>query len=139
MHIETLLSISRLFRHIQHPVSLSHICNLAIFWTLAYLEPEAYLKPCKTLTRHIQEPVIGNYSAIFRHIQNLLQRLHVQKPGMLKILEYPEQFHNCILTHIQNPVIRRVLNCCLWLISLYIRQHFMKILIENFVPFYISM
>ena len=41
------------------------------FSGLAYLEPEAYLKPCEKLSRHIQSPVIGHHSAILRHIQNL--------------------------------------------------------------------
>ena len=82
--------------------SASYIRNLTIFWALAYLEPEAYLKPCKTLTRHIQNPAIGHYSAIFRHIQNLIKHLHTQRPGILGILEYSEAFHNCIPTHIKN-------------------------------------
>ena len=93
-----------IFRHIQHLVQPLHI-HLAIFWALAYLEQNAYLKPCETLTRYIQNPVLGHYSAIFRHIQNLVQRLHMQKPDILEILEYSETFHNCILTHIQNHVI----------------------------------
>ena len=59
-----------------------------MFWALGYLEPKAYLKPYETLTRHIQNPVIGHYSAIFRDIQNLVQRLPTQKPDMLRILEY---------------------------------------------------
>ena len=67
-----------------------------------YKPPEAYLKSCDTLTRHIQNPSIGYYSAIFRHIQNLVQRLHMQKPGILAILEYSELFHNCIPSHIQS-------------------------------------
>ena len=71
---------SGLFRHIQHSLSPSHIHNLAIFWALAYLEPEAYLEPCETLTRHIQNPAIGHYSAIFRHNQNFVQPLDTQKP-----------------------------------------------------------
>ena len=83
----------------------STLCNLAIFWALAYLEPEAYLKPCEMLMRHIQNPAIGHCSAIFRHIQNLAQHLQLQKPGILGILEYSVPFHNCIPTHIQNPVI----------------------------------
>ena len=29
----------------------------------------------------------------------------MQKPGIIGILEYSEHFHNCIPTHIQNPVI----------------------------------
>ena len=29
----------------------------------------------------------------------------MQKPDILGILEYSEPFHNCIPTHIQNPVI----------------------------------
>ena len=41
---------SGLFRHIEHPVEPSHIHNLAIFWALAYLELDAYLKHCETLT-----------------------------------------------------------------------------------------
>ena len=38
--------------------------SFAVFWALAYLELEAYLKPCETLTRHVQNPAIGHYSAI---------------------------------------------------------------------------
>ena len=38
---------SGIFRHIQHPVELSHIHNLAIFWTLACFKPEAYLNSVK--------------------------------------------------------------------------------------------
>ena len=87
------------------PYVTLHIHNLAIFWALAYLEPEAYLKPCEMLMRHIQNPAIGHCSAIFRHIQNLAQHLQLQKPGILGILEYSVPFHNCIPTHIQNPVI----------------------------------
>ena len=71
----------------------------------AYLESETYLKPCKRLSRHIQSPAIEHYSAIFRHIQNLVQHFQTQKPGIIGILEYSEPFHNCILTHIQNPVV----------------------------------
>ena len=62
-----------LFRHIQHPVQPSHIHNLAIFWALAYLEPEAYLKPCEMLTRHIITLPWVNiqpYSGIFRALCN---------------------------------------------------------------------
>ena len=83
----------------------STLCNLGICWALAYLEAEAYLNPSETLTRHIQNSVIGHYLAIFRHIQNLVQRLHVQKPDILEILKYSELFQNFILTYIQNPVI----------------------------------
>ena len=85
-------------------VSFSRDWNV-IFWALAHLVPVAYLKLCETLIRHIQNPVLGHYSAIFRHIQNLVQRLHVQKPDILEILEYAEPLHNCIPTRIQNPVI----------------------------------
>ena len=70
-----------------------------IFWALAYLEPEVYLKPCETLTRHIQNPAIGHYSVIFWHIQNLVECLHTQKPGILGILEYSAPLDDCILTH----------------------------------------
>ena len=35
-----------------------HVHSLSIFRALAYLEPEAYSKPCKTLIRHTQNPSI---------------------------------------------------------------------------------
>ena len=31
--------------------------------------------------------------------------MHVQKPGTFAILEYSHLYHNCIRTHVQNPVI----------------------------------
>ena len=96
---------SGLFKHIQYPVKPSHILNLAIFSSLPYLEPEASLKPCETLTRHIQNTATGHYSAIFRHIQSLAPRLHTQKPDIFRILEYSQTFHNCIPAHIQSPII----------------------------------
>ena len=108
-HIHTYWDIikphSGLFRHIQHPVYTPHIPSLALFWVLAYLEPETYLKPCEMLNRHIQNPAIGYYSVIFRHFQNLVQCLQMQKPGILQILEFSEPFHNCIPIHIQNTLI----------------------------------
>ena len=67
-----------------------------------YKPPEAYLKSCDMLTRHIQNPAIGYYSAILSHTQNLVQRLHMQRPGILAILEYSELFRNCIPSHIQS-------------------------------------
>ena len=54
------------------------------------------------MTRDIQDTAVGHYSAIFRKIQNLMQCLHMQKPVILRILEYSEL---SMLTHIQNPVI----------------------------------
>ena len=48
MHIEALCN----------PVLPSQIHRLAKFRALAYLEPEAYSKPCETLTGHIQNPAI---------------------------------------------------------------------------------
>ena len=74
------------------------------------LDPDIFrtgslLKPCEALTMHIQNPLIEHYLSIFRHMQNLVQRLHMQKPGILRILEYSELLHNCIRTHIQNPAI----------------------------------
>ena len=30
-----------------------------------------------------------------------MQCLHMQKPGILEILEHSEPFHNCILTHLE--------------------------------------
>ena len=50
---------------------------------------QAHSGPCEnSLFRH--------YSAVFRHIQNLLWSLHMPKPGIFGILEYTEPFHNCI-------------------------------------------
>ena len=77
---------SGLFRHIQHPVLPLHIYNFGKFWALAYLEPETYFKPCETLIRYIQNPAIGHYSDIFRHIQNLVKRLHTLKPDTIQNL-----------------------------------------------------
>ena len=57
------------------------------------------------LARHIQNLAMGYCSTIFRHIQNLVHRLPMQKSSILGILEYSELFHNCIIAHIQNPVI----------------------------------
>ena len=49
------------------------------------------------MTRHIQNPAIGHYSAIFGHCATLLvQRLHTQKPGIFDILEY---FKTILLLH----------------------------------------
>ena len=62
-------------------------------------KPEAYLKPYEKVTRHSQKPSIRCYSAISRHIQNLVQCLHSQKPSIIKILEYSEPFHIYIPTH----------------------------------------
>ena len=59
--------------------------------------------PLKTLSNadHAhQNPAIRHYSTIFRHIQNLVQNLHMQKLGILGILQYSELFHNCITTRI---------------------------------------
>ena len=62
-----------------NPVLPSQIHRLAKFRALAYLEPEAYSKPCETLTGHIQNPaivrtvysgIIQPYSDIFRTLCN---------------------------------------------------------------------
>ena len=78
-----ILSVIETYSHIlRHTQSYSGIfstlCNPHIFTTLPY---------SKTLTRHIQNSAIGHYSAIFRHIQNVLQRLHTQ------ILAYLESWN----------------------------------------------
>ena len=108
MHIDTLLRhIYTLFRHIQHPVKPSLIHNLTIFCVLVYFEREAYLKP---YDQAYSKPYHMVYSTIFRHIQNFVQRLLMQKPGILRILEYSELFHNCIPKHVENTVIRKFMN-----------------------------
>ena len=91
------------------------LCNSFIFTTLPYSEPwnlelEAYLKPYETFIRHIQNIAIVRtvYPSIIQPHSGMfitVQRLHIQKPGIFRILEYWEPSHNCILTHTQNPVI----------------------------------
>ena len=39
------------------------------------------------MTRHIQNPAMEHYSAIFWYIQNVVQRLHTQKPSIRGILD----------------------------------------------------
>ena len=67
-HIHTYLDITKacwgLFRHTQHTVSPSHIYNLAIFWALAYLEPQAHLK-----TWHVDQTYSEPFHRAFSHIQ----------------------------------------------------------------------
>ena len=66
-----------------------------MFKTLGNFD-QAYSEPC-----HSQSSLFRQYSTIFRDIQNLVKRLHTQKSGIFAILEYSEQFHNCIPTHTQ--------------------------------------
>ena len=70
---------SGLSRHIHNPEQPSYNDNLAIFWALAYLEPEACSKPYETLTRYTHNPAIVRtvysgifqpYSGIFRTLRN---------------------------------------------------------------------
>ena len=117
------LSYSGIFKHIQHyesifthiVESLRHIqaylgifrnlCSTRIFWTLVYLDLEAYFKSCETLTGHIQNSASQN--SLFRHpsiIRTLRNPCIMQRAGIFEILEYSEPFHNCILLYIQNPV-----------------------------------
>ena len=58
-----------------------------------------------TLVPQTPVHVIGHYSAIFIHIENLVQHLHIQKPDKREILECSEPFYNCIPTYIPNHVI----------------------------------
>ena len=101
-HIETLLKHTQTYFGIFSTLYNPRIfTNLPYSELIAYLELEGSLKSCETF-RHIQNPAIGHYTAIFMHIQNLVQCLHLQKPGILRIFEYSESFHNSIPTHIQN-------------------------------------
>ena len=74
---------------------LAYIHNLAIFWALAYLEPEAYLKSCEALTRHIQNPVIGHYSAIFRHKIWIFEMIFDHNGCMKKKSDQPKIRYFC--------------------------------------------
>ena len=72
-----------------------HIPILGIFKTGGILKTlgnfdQVYSEPC-----HSQNNLFMYYSAIFRHIQNLVQPLYMQKPGIFGILVYLEPFHNC--------------------------------------------
>ena len=103
---------------------------------------QAYSIPCVTITYsqpcHILSPSICRtgtflktlwnvdqayselcHRALFGHIQNPVQLLHMQKPSILGILEYLELFHNCIQTHIHNPdILTKIYECLeLWHIS----------------------
>ena len=108
LHIHSCQRYLGIFKYIE--TSLRHMqVYLGVFSTLSnphiFTILKAYIKLCETMTRHIQKPATEHYSAIFKDMQNLLKRLHMQKPGIFRILEYSELFHNCIPTHIQNPVI----------------------------------
>ena len=70
------MHIGKLLRHIQaYSGIFSTQCNTCI--------PVDCFKPFETLTKHIQNPAMGHYLVLFRHIKNLMQRLHTQKPGIL--------------------------------------------------------
>ena len=61
---------------------------------------QVYSEPC-----HSENSLFRHYSAIFRHIQNLVLPSHIQKPGIFGNLEYSEPFHNCIPSSVQNSAI----------------------------------
>ena len=95
---------------------LSTLCNPRIFWVLAYIEPETYLKPYEKLTRYIQNPA----RALFSHFQTYSERCatlayaetwDTQNPGMFRTFPY------CILMHIQNPVIFTKIYECSWTLT----------------------
>ena len=79
-----------IFKHIQHPVNTLHIHSLAIFGALAYLEPEANSKPCKTLIQHTQNPAIVRtvYSSIIQPFSGLFRTLC--DACICRNLEYPK-------------------------------------------------
>ena len=111
---------SGLFRRI-----FSTLCNSPIFTTLPYsnywhLGPEAYSKPCETLTRHIQNldivrrvysGIIHPYSDIFRTLCNacicrslgFLESWNIQNPSIIA-------FWNWQPWYIDNPRIFRTLD-----------------------------
>ena len=105
-HIET-------SRHIQSYSGIfSTLCNSRVCTTLSchILSPNIFKTGglLQTLWNVDQAYLELCHGALCSHIlayQNLMQHLHMQKPGILGILEYSEPFHNCIPKHIQNPVI----------------------------------
>ena len=88
-------SYSALLRHIHaywvifqaYSGIFSTLCNPHLFKTLWNID-EAYSQPC--------------HRALFSHIQTykLLQHLHMEKPGIFRILEYSKPLHNCTLMYI---------------------------------------
>ena len=78
------------FIQIMMPYSERSIFRTESLFKIMWNVDQTYSEPC--------------HRTLFSHIQNLVQCLHTQKPGILRILEYSVQFHNCILTHIQDSV-----------------------------------
>ena len=78
-----------IFRHIQHCVILaSEACNIlsnGIFRTWGIFETYNFDQVYSEL-KHYQNSLFRNYSAIFKHIQNLEWRLDMQKLGIFGIL-----------------------------------------------------
>ena len=94
-HIQAYLDIFSTL-HIYSPFQ---ILSPGIFRTGGFFKTlwnihQVYSEPChKELISHIQA------------IQNFVRCLHMQKPDILAIVKHSEHFHNCIPTHMQNPVI----------------------------------
>ena len=113
-----ILSIIKAYSHISRhipafSVIFSTLCKphifatLPLFRALACSEFKTNLKAySRGLFKTERWPKIfrRHYSAIFRHFQNLEQPLHMQKPDILRILEYSEPY-NCILAYVQSPVV----------------------------------
>ena len=91
--------ILRHLRHIQYPVQLLHIHNLAIFPALEFRtgEPGAYSKPCETVAKYMQNPdivrtmyasIIQPYWGIFRTLYNtcICRSLAYSESGIFKAL-----------------------------------------------------
>ena len=107
----SIINVWQCFKYVSVYLHISTLCNPCIFSTLPYSETWHILSQiliensAKCWPGLFRTHVIRRYSAIFRHIQNLLQCLHMQKLCLLGVLEYLELFHYCIPKHIQNPVI----------------------------------
>ena len=80
---------------IQHPAWPSHI---NVFWALAYLEPEAHLKPCEALTRHTE---LG-HKALFSHIKAYSEPCTTLAYAETWRTQDPGIFHNCIPTRTES-------------------------------------
>ena len=111
MHIELLLRHTQAYSSMFSTLSIPRIFTTfftniltTIFWAVPYLKTVALLKPCETLTRHIQNPAIGRYSAIFMHISEPCAALAYAETWLARISEYSEPFHNYISKNIQKPL-----------------------------------
>ena len=109
------------------------IHSIAVLWVLVYKEPEAYLKPCETLTRNIQNSATGRCSAIFWTLWNTcIHRTltysgswNVQNPSIIpslcifRTLSYYGRFTNIQNSDIYSELSQSRLSFCKKIVKTY--------------------